>query len=32
MEVEVKRHEIDLAKYGWYVKDYVLKFLKLYPL
>ena len=28
MEVEVKRHEIDLAKYGWYVKDYVLKFLK----
>lgn len=28
MEVEVKRHEIDLAKYGWYIKDYVLKFLK----
>ena len=28
MKVEVKRHEIDLAKYGWYVKDYVLKFLK----
>ena len=28
MKVEVKRNEIDLAKYGWYVKDYVLKFLK----
>lgn len=28
MKVDVKRAEIDLAKYGWYIKDYVLKFLK----
>lgn len=28
MKVNVRREEIDLVKYGWYVKEYVLKFLK----
>ena len=28
MEVEVKREEINLEKYGWYIKEYIIKFLK----
>lgn len=28
MKVAVRREELDLVKYGWYVKEYVLKFLK----